>query len=87
MELTTGEKLKFDFDAVVPSAVSFHRGIACVDTICAIRHNGRVGYGCFETSNNALHGGERPLRAINGGLENGWHSAQPEEILAILPDA
>ncbi|MET0547457.1 MAG: hypothetical protein ABWZ40_14230, partial [Caulobacterales bacterium] len=36
MNLTTGEKLDFEFEGVVPSAISFHYAIACTDTICNV---------------------------------------------------
>ncbi|MCY1373842.1 hypothetical protein D9M69_611400 [compost metagenome] len=71
MTLVTDEVITVECTPLQKGIVSWIHGIACVDTICRIEHNGVVGICDFETTNNALRGSHRPMLAINGIVENG----------------
>ncbi|MGQ0696626.1 MAG: DUF7065 domain-containing protein [Panacagrimonas sp.] len=73
MTLTTGEVLDVTFERLANSVVSFHHGIACVDTMCRIRYGDRVGIADLETSSNPQHGTRKPQKLSRGVINNGWH--------------
>ncbi|MCY4426747.1 MAG: hypothetical protein OXC05_06920 [Halieaceae bacterium] len=73
MTLPTGEVLDMICEPLQKGAVSWIHGISCVDTMCKITLGDRVGICDFETTNNALRGGHRPLVAVNGIEEDGLH--------------
>lgn len=76
LTLTTGEELEIDCEPLVPSLMSFHHGIACVDTLCRMKCGERIGIGDFETTHNSQQGKRRPKNLAGGILENGWHPAR-----------
>lgn len=71
MTLSTGEEIQVECTPLQKGVVSWIHGIACVDTLCRIEHDGIEGICDFETTNNALRGSQRPGLAINAVLENG----------------
>ena len=73
MELTTGEVLDMELKGLAPSTVSFHHDVACVDTMCEVTCDGKVGIADFETTHNGQYGQRRPQKFSNGFIENGWH--------------
>ncbi|MFN9525612.1 MAG: hypothetical protein ACK561_16435 [Pseudomonadaceae bacterium] len=71
MTLSTGEVIQLECTPLQKGIVSWLHGIACVDTLCRIEHDGVEGICDFETTNNALRGSQRPGLAVNGVLDNG----------------
>ena len=75
IDLTTGEVIEVGFEALAPSIMSFHHGIACFDTLCRIRSGSLVGIGDFETTANGQQGKRQPGNLARGISQNGWHPA------------
>jgi hypothetical protein len=73
--LTTGERLEMEFEALAPSAVTFHHDIACVDTMTRVTCGDLVGIADFETTSNNAQGKRRPKNLSRGVIEDGWHPA------------
>ena len=74
MTLTTDEVVEVEFEALAPSMMSFHHGIACVDTLCRISSGGRVGIADFETTANGQQGRRQPKNLARDGISgNGWY--------------
>jgi hypothetical protein len=74
--LPGGEKLRFDFEREAPSAVAFFHGICNTDTLSKVTCNGKVGVGCFESSNNPLLGESMSNVLECGVYANGWHDIE-----------
>jgi hypothetical protein len=62
----SGETLDIECLAVARSQLSYHHGVACVDTLCEMRCGDQVGYGDFETTSNIQAGTRRPVRMARG---------------------
>ena len=76
MTLSTDEVIEVGFEALAPSMMSFHHGIACFDTLCRIRSGDLTGIGDFETTANGQQGRRQPKNLARGGIsQNGWHPA------------
>ena len=74
MTLTTDEVIDVEFEALAPSIMSFHHGIACVDTLCKVSSGGRIGIADFESTANGQQGSRQPRNLSRGGIsQNGWH--------------
>ena len=68
--------IEVEFEALAPSIMSFHHGIACFDTLCRIRSGGLTGIGDFETTANGQQGKRQPKNLVRGGVsQNGWSPA------------
>ena len=74
MTLTTGEVLDMRFEPLAPTLVSFHKGIACGDTMCRAYLGDRVGVADFEATNNLQGGKRKPGKLLSGIIDNGWHA-------------
>ena len=81
LRLADGETLTLDcrpMDAIVTE----RNGVAWVDGLCEIEHDGRCGFCCLEGSNNA-RGGSGPLRtALAAVLEQGLSRREPAAVAA-----
>jgi hypothetical protein len=76
LTLTTGEVAALRFDPVAPCVMTWHHGMACMDTLCRVTWGERVGYGDFETSSNTLKGERRPVVLAGGmSVDHGWFPA------------
>ena len=73
MTLTTDEVLDMRFEPLTPTIVSFHKGIACGDTLCRAYLGDRVGLADFEATNNIQSGSREPKNMLSGIAVNGWH--------------
>ena len=78
--LAGGETLTFDcrpLDAIVTE----RNGVAWVDGLCEIEHEGRRGFCCLEGSNNP-RGGSAPVRtAVAAALEQGLSRREPTGVV------
>lgn len=71
MTLSTDEVIQVECVPLQKGIVSWIHGIACVDTICRLEHNGIEGICDFEVTNNSLRGTHRPTLALNAIVDNG----------------
>jgi hypothetical protein len=55
----------------VDGVLSMHRGVACVDTICEVEHDGLIGSCDFEISTNPRAGGGPVLTVLRAVAEDG----------------
>ena len=73
MTLSTGEVFDAVFEPIAPCVMSWHHGMACMDTLCRVRSGDRIGIGDFESSSNALKGERRPAVLDRGLGADGWY--------------
>jgi hypothetical protein len=50
-----------EYDLLAKPAISFHRGLACVDAMCRVRMGDRIGVGVAETTHRAQGGDAKPF--------------------------
>jgi hypothetical protein len=65
-----GEQLTLHPRAV-DGVLSMHRGVACVDTLCEVEHEGLIGACDFEISTNPRAGGGRVVTVLRAAAEDG----------------
>lgn len=73
LTMPDGKIYEAKFEALAPGGMSAHYGYPCVDTMCKVTMDGRVGVGCVEAGNNTLGGQESPIDAalVMGHVANG----------------
>ncbi|RQR22052.1 hypothetical protein DIE23_37285 [Burkholderia sp. Bp9143] len=72
MTLTTGEEYIVKFEPMYPAIANIIHTTLYYDSLCQATWGDRVGYGCFETSNN-IQGGTGSPPIYDGSIgKNGW---------------
>ena len=61
----------------VDGVLSMHRGVACVDTLCEVEHDGMIGACDFEISTNPRQGGGPVLTVLRAVAEDGLTKYSP----------
>jgi hypothetical protein len=65
-----GEQLTL-YPRAVDGVLSLHRGVAAVDTLCEVEHDGMIGACDFEISTNPRAGGGPVLTVLRAVAEDG----------------
>ena len=68
-----GETRVIEYEPIGKGAISMNHGFPCVDTLCKVRMDGKLGVGIAETSNRAQNGSDMPnvFPSSHGVIENG----------------
>ncbi|OCL15385.1 hypothetical protein AOQ84DRAFT_370422 [Glonium stellatum] len=86
--LTTGEVLDVECNAVpTKGLVCYYNDIACADRICKFQcSNGYSGFANFECSSNIQFGKRRPVKLVDGVMENGFTPSSQAGLRDTLDD-
>ncbi|WIW89433.1 hypothetical protein K3M67_05545 [Sphingobium sp. V4] len=71
--LESGECLNFEIEPMCEGFYAYRKGSGLFESICRIRHQGRVGIGDFELSENSRMGQLPATSLINGIEQDGVH--------------